>query len=69
MTKKDAQLESCELSFIWGKMRTASREAAPQIALTDCSKEAVGRRSKYKVLVKADYNNIKHSLYKRFSAK
>ena len=26
--KKDAQLESCELSFIWGKMRTAAREAA-----------------------------------------
>ena len=32
-TKKDAQLESFELSFIWGKMRTAAQEAAPQIAL------------------------------------
>ena len=42
LTKKDAQLESCELSFIWGKMRTAAREAAPQIALRDCSKAAVG---------------------------
>ena len=40
--KKDAQLESCELSFICGKMRTAAWEAAPQIALRDCSKEAVG---------------------------
>ena len=31
--KKDVQLESCELSFIWGKMRTAAQEAASQIAL------------------------------------
>ena len=41
-TKKDIQLESCELSFIWGKMRTAAQEAASQIALRDCSKVAVG---------------------------
>ena len=41
-TKKDAQLESYELSFIWGKMRTAAREAASQRALKDCSKAAVG---------------------------
>ena len=42
MTKKDVQLESCELSFIWGNMRTAAWEAASQIALRDCSKAAVG---------------------------
>ena len=40
--KKDVHLESCELSFIWGKMRTAAWEAASQIALKDCSKAAVG---------------------------
>ena len=40
--KKDVQLESCELSFIWGKMRTAAWETASQIALRDCSKAAVG---------------------------
>ena len=34
LTKKDAQHESCKLSFIWGKMRTAAREAASQIAAT-----------------------------------
>ena len=34
--------ESYKFSFIWGKMRTAAREAAPQIALRDCSKAAVG---------------------------
>ena len=36
---KKAQLESCELSFTWVKMRTAAQEIA-QIALRDCSKEA-----------------------------
>ena len=40
--KKDVQLESCELSFTWGKVRTAAWEAASQIALRDCSKAAVG---------------------------
>ena len=40
--KKDVQVESCELSFIWGKMRTAALEAASQIALRDCSKAEVG---------------------------
>ena len=42
--KKGVQHESCELSFIWGKMRAAAWETAPQIALRGCSKEAVGRR-------------------------
>ena len=41
--KKDVQHESCGLSSIWGKMRTAAREAAPQVALRDCTKEAVGK--------------------------
>ena len=40
-TKKSVQLESCELSFIWGKMRTAVQEAASHVALRDCSKAAV----------------------------
>jgi len=40
--KNDVQLESCEVSFIWGKMRTAAQEAASQRALRDCSKAAVG---------------------------
>ena len=53
--KNDVQLGSCELSFIWGKMRTAAREAASQIALRDCSK----------VLVKGECNAVKHSFYKR----
>ena len=66
--KKDAQLESSELSFTWGKMKTAAQEAASQIALRDCSKEAVRGMSIYTVLVKAEFNTIKHSFHKRFSA-
>ena len=46
-TKRDAQLESCELSFIWGKIRTAAWERAPQIALKDISEEAVGKVNIY----------------------
>ena len=43
--KKDVQLESCELCFIWSKMRTAAQEAASQIGLReDCSQVAVGER-------------------------
>ena len=41
-TKKDAQCESWELSFIWGKMKTATREATPQITVRNCSKEVMG---------------------------
>ena len=38
-------------SFIWGKMRTAAWEKAPQLALRDCSKEAVSE-GQYMILVK-----------------
>ena len=58
-TKKDAQLESCKLNFIWGKMRTAAWEAASQIALRLLQSSSEGR-SKYKVLVKGEFNTIKH---------
>ena len=39
----DTQLERGELGFIWGKMRSAAWEAAPQRALGDCSKDGVGK--------------------------
>ena len=39
---KDAQSKSCELNFLWGKMRTAAWETAPQIALRECFKVAGG---------------------------
>ena len=46
-------------------MRTAAQEAAPQIALGDCSEETVGG-SIYKILVKGEFSTIKHSFYKTF---
>ena len=40
LTKKKVQLESCELSFIWSKMRTAALEAV----LCRMSKSLSGKR-------------------------
>ena len=34
---------SCELSFIWGKMRTVGQEIASQLPLRKCSEEVAGR--------------------------
>ena len=47
-------------------MRTAAQEAALQIVLRDCSKEAVGGRSIYNVLVKWEFSTIMYSFYKFF---
>lgn len=43
--KQKAQCESCELSFVWSKMRTIAQETAFQMALGNCSKEAGGKVS------------------------
>ena len=63
--KKDVQLESSELSFIWGKMRTIAQEA-----VSDSSERLLqsgsGEKTIYKVLVKGEFNTMKHSFYKRF---
>ena len=53
-TEKHVQLESCELSFIWGKIKTVAQEAASHRALRDCSKAVVGERG----LVKEEFNTI-----------
>ena len=63
-TIKDVQLESCELSFIWDKMRTAAQEAASQIALR-LLQSGSGGKSIHKVLVKGELNIMKHLFYKR----
>ena len=48
-------------------MRAAAWEEASQIALKDCSNVAVGESQYiYNVLVKGDFNVMKHSFYKRF---
>ena len=53
LTENDAQGESFELSFTWGKMRTATQETAPQ----DSSRKKLLQRgsvgkSVYKISVK-----------------
>ena len=50
--KKNAQCESCELSFIWGKMRTVAQETASQIALSEG-----GKVSTYVILMKGGCNH------------
>ena len=57
LKKKKAQRESHNWSFIWGKMRNAAWETAPQIALRNCSKEAGGKVSTYEILVKGNTCN------------
>ena len=41
-TEKGHDVKNHELCLLWGKMRTAAWETAPQIALRHCSKEAGG---------------------------
>ena len=53
-------------SFIWGKMQTAAREAASQIALKRLLQSGSGGKSIYKVLVMGEFSIMKHSFYKRF---
>ena len=60
MTKKNVQLESCELSFIWGKMRTAAQEAAISDSSERLLQSGSGGKSIYKVLVKGEFNTMKH---------
>ena len=52
---KNGKCDSFELSFIWNKMKTIDREAAFQIALRNCSKEAAGKTSIYVIWVKGQY--------------
>ena len=66
--KKDVQLESCELSFIWGKMRTVAQEAGGSISDSSerlLQSSSVGK-SIYTVLVKGEFNTMKYSTYKWF---
>ena len=49
---KNTQHESCELSFIWGIMRTIALEAAFQITLRNCSEEVGWKVNMCVILVK-----------------
>ena len=54
-------------SFIWGKMRIAAQETAPQRALMNCSEE-VGGKVNICDFGEGEVHAIKHLSYKRFSA-
>ena len=45
--EKIAQLETRDLSFIWGKMRTTAQETAFQIVLKNCPKVEKGEGQCY----------------------
>lgn len=65
--KKNAQCESCELSFVWGKMRTVAQETAFHRALRNCSRD-VGKRSVlYMILVKRGCA-VKNTFYQKLAA-
>ena len=68
-TKKDVQLESCELSFIWGKMRIVALGTIPQIALRNCSKGVVAEGEINICDFGEGVHTIKHLSCKMFSAK
>ena len=41
--QKKVQCDSCELSFVWGKIRTRTWETAFQMALKNCSQDVRGK--------------------------
>ena len=47
LKNKQKKSITCELSFIWDKMRTVVQETASQTSLRSCSKEQLGGRSVY----------------------
>ena len=51
-SEKIPQRESCELSFIWAKMKTIVQETVYQRSLTNCSEEVRGEVSMYVILVR-----------------
>ena len=67
MCQLNAQHKSCELNFIWSKMRTAAWDTAPLIALRNCSKEP-GRKDQYICdFGKGRIHAIKHILFQKVS--
>ena len=63
--KKDVQLESCEL-FYWGQNEDCSLGGSISDSSERLLQSGNGGKSIYKVLVKGEFNTMKHSVYKRF---
>ena len=66
---KNAQHESCELSFIWGHMRTAAQEMAPQSS-EKLFQRGNKQRSVYNViLLKRGMHSIRHIFSQKISTR
>ena len=57
---------SCKLIFIWGKIRTAAQETAPQKALRNFSQETGGKCQYISDFGDGGVYAIKHIFCKRF---
>ena len=72
--EKTSQQESCELGFIWGKMRTALQETTPQRALRNReTAENQLQRTRGEDQYMCDFGEggiyaIKHRFFQRFLA-
>ena len=60
------KMYNLRVKFYLGQNEDCSLGSSIKIALRDCSKEAVGEKSIHKVLVKGEFNAMKHLFYKRF---
>ena len=66
--KNDAQLESCKLSFLWGQNEDCSLGESISDSSERLLQSGSGGKPIYKVFMKGEFNTIKPSFYKRFSA-
>ena len=68
LKKKKKKGTTVELHFIWGRMRTIAEETAFQIALRNCSEQAMGKVSLYMILVKQEYMQSRTYFLQKLSA-
>ena len=67
-TKKDAQQESWELSFIWGQNEDCSPGDSTSDSFEKLLQRGCGERSMHMILVKGAFHAIQHLTFKRCSA-
>ena len=63
--KKNVQLESCELFYL-GQNEDYSPGGSTSHSSERLLQSGDGGKSMYKVLVKGEFNAMKHSFYKKF---
>ena len=63
--KKDVQLESCELFYL-GQNEDCSLGGSISDSSERLLQSSSGGKTIYNILVKGEFNTMKHSFYKRF---